>query len=529
MVSDLELNLIQRVAVGDIIRRQAERLPWKEALVETRENRIVRLTYHEFNECTNRLGRALRGLGLGKGDRVATVCNNSAEFVITAYALAKSGMVWVPVNPGLGLQDIRYIVNHSEARAVMVDDTFTGLLDSIAAELPGPENIVCLPVTGAVIPENYREFWSLLEQGAPGEIEDVVIHDRDLVQIMYTSGTTAAPKGVMLSNLNVFVVSLANCIELEIGRDRVCSCLMPFFHAAQHTLITSAFHVGAKVVVMRGFDTVRVLEAVQREKITNLFILPAMYGAVLDHPDFDRYDVSSLAHCIYAMTPMDQRTLEQAVVKLGARFALGTGQTEAYPSSNNFLPEWQMKKSGNYWGISSPVFDTAVMDEGGRFLPAGQVGEIVWRSPAVMEGYWKDPGATAEGFRFGWRHSGDMGCFDEDGLLVFMDRQKDMIKSGGENVPSIKVERVILGDPRVQGCAVIGLPHPRWIEGVTAVVEPKPGSGVTEEDIINLCKMGLGGFEVPKAVIFVDNLPRTTTGKVQKHVLRGQYRDIYQS
>ena len=527
MVSELERNLIQRVAVGDIIRRQAGRLPDKEALVEVRENRTVRLTYREFNAHTNRLGRALRALGLRQGDRVATVCANSAEFVITAYGLAKAGMVWVPVNPGLGPHDIKYILNHSEARAVVVDDVLTRLVEGLTAELPLVEHFVYLPVTGAPVPERYREFWSLLEQGAPDEIEDVIIRDRDLVQIMYTSGTTAAPKGVMHSHLSIFVVSLANCIELEIFRDRVTSCLMPFFHSAQHTLTTSSFHAGAKVVVLRGFDATRVLETIQREKITNLFMLPAMYRALLDHPEFDRYEVSSVQHCIYAMTPMDQRTLEEAQARLGARFALGTGQTEAYPSSNNFLPEWQLTKRGNYWGLSSPVFDTAVMDDEGRLLPRGQVGEIVWRSPAVMEGYWKDPAATEEGFKYGWRHSGDMGYFDEDGLLVFVDRKKDMIKTGGENVPSIKVERVILSDPRVQGCAVIGLPHPRWIEGVTAIVEPKPGARLTEQDIIDLCKRELSGFEVPKAVIFVESLPRTTTGKVQKHVLRQQYRDFY--
>ena len=527
MALELEKNLIKRVAVGDIIRRNAARLPDKEAVIEERDNRKTRYTYKELNSQANCFAWAMRGLGLKKGDRVATICGNSTELVVVIFGLAKAGMVWVPVNPGLSIKDIAYIVRHSEAKAVIADNVLCPAVKQIDTEIPELKHYFYIPVTDDPVPGLFQDFYQLMASGFPKEMDDVIIEDRDLVQIMYTSGTTAAPKGVMLSHLSVFIVSLCNIIEMEFFRDSVVSALMPLFHAAEHAFMMSTLHAGAKLVVMRGFDAVKLLANVQREKMTRIFCLPMMYRALLDHPDIDKYDLSSLRHCTYAMTPMDRRTLEEAIDKFGARFCLPTGQTEAYPSSNNFKPEWQLIKKGNYWGESAMVFDTAVLDEEGNMLPPGQVGEIAWRSPAIMEGYYKDPKATEDSWRSGWHRSQDLGCFDEDGLLVFMDRKKDMIKSGGENVPSIKVERVILADPRVESAAVIGLPHPQWIEAITAFVVPRAGSKVTGEDIIQHCKKELGRFEVPKAVIFVDSLPRTTTGKLQKHIVRNQYQDFY--
>jgi len=199
---------------------------------------------------------------------------------------------------------------------------------------------------------------------------------------------------------------------------------------------------------------------------------------------------------------------------------LGTGQTECFPATNVFEASQHLDKSGNYWGLSTVALDTCVMDDNGNILPPGEVGEIVWRGPGVMEGYYKDEEATVESRKFGWHHSGDLGSFDEDGQLLFVDRKKDMIKTGGENVASIKVELAILGDHRVDQVAVVGLPDERWIEAVTAFVIPMKGSQITEQDIIQLCKRELGKFEVPKKVIFMDSLPVTSTGKVRKNILR---------
>ena len=220
------------------------------------------------------------------------------------------------------------------------------------------------------------------------------------------------------------------------------------------------------------------------------------------------------------MAPMNQATIKQGMEIFGAQFMLGTGQTECFPATNVFEASQHLDKSGNYWGLSTVALDTCVMDDNGNILPPGEVGEIVWRGPGVMEGYYKDEEATVESRKFGWHHSGDLGSFDEDGQLLFVDRKKDMIKTGGENVASIKVELAILGDHRVDQVAVVGLPDERWIEAVTAFVIPMKGSQITEQDIIQLCKRELGKFEVPKKVIFMDSLPVTSTGKVRKNILR---------
>jgi len=224
---------------------------------------------------------------------------------------------------------------------------------------------------------------------------------------------------------------------------------------------------------------------------------------------------------------MDRRTLEDARKRIKATFFIASGQTEAYPATNYYSPGWFPEKEGNIWGKSMPNYDTAVMDDDGNLLPPGEVGEIVWRGPGVMEGYFKDEEATAQARKFGWHHSGDQGYIDSEGMLFFVDRKKGMIKTGGENVPSIKVETVILANPDVEAAAVVGLPHPHWTEAVTAVVVPKKGSGLVQEDIINWCKKELGGFQVPKSVIIVEDLPRTTTGKVKKNELRKLYSNHY--
>ncbi|MBC7107035.1 MAG: AMP-binding protein, partial [Firmicutes bacterium] len=377
----------------------------------------------------NQLAHAMLRLGLRPRDRVGTLCGNSLEFTVTIYGLAKAGLVWVPVNPGLAPEDVNYILRHAEVKALFIDDAYYGLYQrtGFVPEIPP----VIIKATGGPGPENL-EVWEKLVASAPeGEVE-VEIWDRDLCQIMYTSGTTAAPKGVMTSHLAVFVASLNNIIELNITRDSVISCLMPLFHCAQHTFLTSALHAGGTAVIMRGFEVGELVRAIHEERITWLFALPGMYRALLDYPERSRFDLSSLRTCLYAMTPMDRRTLTEAIEQLGAEFCLGTCQTECYPSTNNFKPEWQLKKEGNYWGESALTLETAVMDDEGHLLPPGQVGEIVWRGPTVMEGYLKDEAATAESRKFGWHHSGDLGYFDEDGLLVFVDRKKDMIKTGGE-------------------------------------------------------------------------------------------------
>jgi len=528
MNRELDLNLITRVAIGDIFRRKARAIPEKIAIVEKRNGEKIRLTYKELNNQVNRFARAIRGLGLKKGDRVAGLCLNSYEYVIASYGLAKGGFVWVPLNPGLKPEDIAGTINDSESKALIVDDQLAPIIPKIKDEIKGVKIFISIPVPKKTESETFVDFHDFIKDESSDEVEDVIIHDRDPCQLLYTSGATALPKAVLQSHLALFIASLTNLIEIELPTGFHNLSVLPIFHCAEQTFINSSLHSGSKSVIMHAFDPKSVLEAIQEEGITITLLLPAMWRALLDYPDFDRYNLSSLKKCVYAMTPMDPRTLEECVIRFGgADFMLGTGQTECWPITNLFKPKWQLLKRGNYWGESNLVQETAVMDEKGRILPPGEVGEIVWRGPNVMNEYCKNPEATEESRRFGWHHSGDLGMFDEDGLLQFVDRKKDMIKSGGENVASIKVERALLADSRVESVAIVGLPHERWIEAVTAFVVCKEGVKLTEDDVITLCKQELAVFEVPKKVVFVQELPKITTGKLEKFKIRAQYKDLF--
>jgi long-chain acyl-CoA synthetase len=528
MATELDYNLIQRIALGDIFRRQARHIPYREAIVEKRGAERISLDYKSLNSHLNRFAAAIDSLGLKRGDKVAMIGPNSWELVVAIYGCAKGGFVAVPLNPRLNPEDIIFMLNHSEAKTIIVDDVLCPLIDKVKDKCKTLRHFVSIPATGSKAPDYFVDFKEFLDVQSDAEIEEIV-RDRDPFAILYTSGTTARPKGVVLSHLSCYIMSLSNLIEMKIFREHTGAIVMPMFHCAQQTFATTHFHIGAKNIICRIFDPRTMLELIQEEKIGSLFLLPMMWRAMLDHPGLKDYDVSSLKRCTYAMTPMDKPTLEQGIETFGPNFMLGTGQTEFFPSSECFKPEWQLQKMGNYWGEPALTVETAIMDEDGNLVPQGEIGEIVRRGPAHLIEYHKDSDATNEIRKFGWAHSGDLGYFDEDGLLVFVDRKKDMIKTGGENVPSIKVERVILADPRVAEVAVVGLPHDKWIEAVTAFIVPKEGVPLSEEDVIALCKVELGRFEIPKRVVMVDQLPKTTTGKLQKNIVKQQYQNLYNS
>lgn len=510
---------IARVAIGDFLRRSAARDCAKTALVLGGQL----MTYGELDQRVSRCANALLATGLVRGDRVATLCNNSLEFIVAMFGIHRAGLIWVPINTGLGLDDVRYIIDHAEARFVLVDAMLLARADLrvVLQERPG---------RGWVLEgEGDAAFggFAAAVDAQPATETEVEIHDRDVAQIMYTSGTTGRPKGVMQSHLSVVMAAMCNAIEFGLRPKDVANATLPLFHCAQHSLMCGVIAAGGAVVLTRGFDPVVLLDAIERENLSFLCALPLMHQALLDHPSRPGRNLSSLRLCLYAMAPMPETLLRRLIAEFCPNYALGTGQTEMYPLTVAFRPEEQLKRFGSYWGVSSLVNDTAVMDDQGRLLGSGEVGEIVHRGPNVMEGYYKNPEATAESRAFGWHHTGDLGMWVDD-QLMFKDRKKDMIKTGGENVPSIKIEATLLRHPAVANAAAVGLPHPRWIEAVTAFVVLKPGAQADEAELISHCKEHLGGFEVPKAIRIIDALPMTSTGKVQKHPLRDSYRTLYE-
>lgn len=529
---EIHKNIIQRIAIGDGFRRSAERQPDKLAIIERRGNKDLKITYEELNAHLNRFARAMRSLGLKQGDKIACLGQNSIEFAISVYGAPKGGFVLVPVNTALQVNDVLHILNHAEVKAFVFEDTFMPLVSRVMQNNPRTvKQFIFIPISGTAIPENEDliNFNNIMERQSSAEVEDVIIWERDIAEISYTSGTTAAPKGALISHLSTYIPALQTLIEMaqHFNEKTVVGMILPIFHCGGRTFTTSMLFVGGTTVLFRGFDPEGILSAIERNKITHLIGLPMMWRAIFSHPKFDNYDTSSLNSGVYGMAPMDEKTLKLLVEKHGIALYLNSGQTEFFPPTNYCKPEWQLKKIGNYWGTPGMMVNGAIMGENGNLCPSGVAGEIVWRGPACMEGYLKDAEATDESRKYGWHHSGDVGLIDEDGLLKFLDRKKDTIKSGGENVSSVKVEEVILGITNIESVGVVGLPHERWGEAVTAFVVSKKDKIITEEEILSICKEKLGLFEVPKKIVFVDKLPLTATGKLRKLDLREAYKDMY--
>lgn len=520
MILEIEKNLIQRVALGDMFRRRALNTPNHIALRDYKGGKEVCFTFKELNQKINCFASAARNKGLKKESRVAILGLNSAEYIIALYGCAKAGMTAVPINPGLAPEDIVYVLNHSQAAGLVADSLLVPLIDKIKTHLPDIHQMICIKTGDEALSHSYTLFDDFLAQGSIDEVEDVIIQERDIFEILYTSGTTGKPKGVLITHLGVYISALSTAIEFGLRPGYSSTMMLPIFHCAQQAVTYSTLNVGGAVSIFRQFDPGKAMEIMEKDRINLTFGLPIMYRAMIGHPDALTRNWDHLKTCVFAMAPMDQTTLENGIKTFKAEFMLGTGQTECFPPTNVFRASLFPDKQGNYWGASNLALDTCVMDDKGNILPPGQVGEIVWRGPVVMEAYYKDEAATLESRKFGWHHSGDLGSFDEDGQLLFVDRKKDMIKTGGENVASIKVERAILEDHRVDQVAVVGLPHERWVEAVTAFVVPVEDSGLTPEDVLSVCKNSLGKFEVPKRVILLDSLPTTSTGKVRKNILR---------
>lgn len=511
--------------LGNLVSRSARRNGAATALLENGRS----MSYAQLDEDSNRFAHYLLASGLRPGDKVAMLSPNSMDFVVAAFGILKAGMVWVPVNALLSPSEVAYIVQHAEAHLLIVDEQL-GAHPAWAAALPalGMPLLRCGPATTAGTANATSADGTVRHalSGQPATPPEVPIDENALALIMYTSGTTGNPKGAMHSHRSVLAAVMSNAVTISVVPQDVLSAILPLFHCAQFSMSAAGLACGAAISLARGFEPAAVLATLERDRVTVMAALPAMYGAMLQHPARAGHDLSALRLAIYAMAPMAPELLRRLMQEFCPRFALGSGQTEMFPMTVYFAPE-QQHRTGNCWGQSTPVNDTALMDAGGRLLGKGEVGEIVHRGPNAMLGYFKDPEATAAARRFGWHHTGDLGMWDEDGYLHFKGRLKDMIKTGGENVPAIRVEEALLGHPAVAVAAVVGLPHQEWIEAVTAFVCLKPGQSADAGALQEHCRSTLAGFEIPKHIAIVDALPMTSTGKIQKHVLRANHQALY--
>lgn len=517
----LGMNLIERVCVGDILLRSADVHPDRIAVVDGER----KLTYQQLNTLVDRLGHALLGLGLQHQDVVALASRNTVELLVSYFACARAGLICMPVNLGLRAHEIAFCLRDAGAKVMIAEAALKDLVQ--AAIQDGPPGLQRVYWFGGDVAAGGHDFEELLAQGSDTPLE-VFVGDRDIVQLLYTSGTTANPKGVLTSHLAVTIAGLSGALANLCTHQSVAMVNLPLFHCAMLNSITVPFMIaGGTVVLTKGFEVAQAASLVEQYQVSHLVLLPMMYGMWLGDASCQGRTFGSVRRAIYAMAPMPPERLK-AIHDMfpNADVVLGSGQTEFTPATCMIRPEHQWTKSST-WGTATAMTRVAIMGDDGRLLPRGETGEIVYRGPQCMQGYLNLPEENEKAFRHGWFHSGDVAHIDEDGAIWFKDRYKDVIKSGGENVASIEVERCLMDHPAVAEAAVVGVPHDRWGEAVVACVVLAPGQGADEAALIDYCRERLGGFKVPKAVRIVQEFPRTGTGKIQKHLIRSQIRDLF--
>jgi acyl-CoA synthetase (AMP-forming)/AMP-acid ligase II len=522
-------NFLQRVNVADLLLRSAERFPNKEIVCD----RGRRWSYREFDQWVNRVARMLSALGLKGGDAFALMAGNSAEFLAVYFAAARLGLVVVPVNLLWRKGELSHVLENAKVRAAVVEAEYLPrFMEAVTSETPIPNVVVVGPSIGGDatnLPETtYSDFDRMIAMHAPDVVE-VDVADRATLSYLYTSGTTSAPKGVEGHHLGIYLESLGVALDMKMSQDERLMVVLPMFHTAQlNALCTPAIAVGASMVIERGFEAEAMLDFIETEKVTLIFVLPMMLQAIIERQEKRAREIDSLRLVIYAMAPMPSADLHRAIGVLKCDFGLLFGQTEMAPVTTFFRPEQQMTHTGSL-GMSSVNVQMAIMAPDGTVMPRNSSGEIVYRSPQTMTGYLRNPAATEEAFKHGWFHSGDVGRIDEDGVLWFEDRLKDVIKTGGENVSSVEVELAIRAmDPGIREVAVIGLPHERWGEAITAVVVPDPEAEFDADDLLEKLRVSLSVFKCPKAIIHQGELPRTATGKVEKSRLRKTFERYYE-
>ncbi|PWJ26562.1 fatty-acyl-CoA synthase [Branchiibius hedensis] len=503
---------------GDWVTKHALRNPERPALISAESGEVT--SYAQLEVRTDQLADALRGRGIGRGDRVAMLTLNSVAMMEIYVAVAKLGAISVPVNFRLSAPEVRYVLADSGATVLFESTSLSKLAEAACSEGTAVRERIAVPTSADRAADS--EYEAFLRSGNPDRVTLPIDLDEVCV-LMYTSGTTGAPKGAMLTHGN-FQWNVFNGLGLgegNNGRDVTLSSA-PLFHIGALGVHTAPYlYLGACTVIQEAFTPDSWLELAERHRITNAFLVPAMWAAVLNAPSFAERDLSSLRTAVSGGAPCPIVVIEGMRAR-GVQFTEGFGMTETSPNASCLQPDQVLEHAGS---IGKPLMhvEFRLVDEAGEDVPVGAVGELVIRGPNVMVGYWKKPEATAEAMRGGWFHSGDLGRRDEAGFYTLVDRKKDMIITGGENVYPIEVEQVMYRHPAVNEVAVIGVPDTAWGESIVAVVALTPDGQVSGPDLLAWTRERVAHFKSPKRVEFVDALPRTATGKVLKRDLREEY------
>jgi len=496
--------------IGKVLTKRAMVSPRREALIFNDEV----FTYDRLNRRANRLAHALRDLGIEPGQRVGVLMFNSNPFLETYFALSRIGAVLVPLNTRLSVAEIDFILNDCDARLLIYGHAFDAQVARMAFTQSRKPRVRTGP---APVPGTLR-YDDLIARGHEEEI-GLTIDENDLNVIMYTSGTTGHPKGAMLTHKAMYGAAVDMVIGLHYQYPDRCLLLGPFFHSGSITPLLGHMIKGISTVIMEKFDPRQALKLIERYRVRLMIGVTTIMQMIMTVPDLSGYDTSAWKVAILPGSPLPGELVRQAYDRLGVLCQNLWGMTELCGPGSFMNLEEVLERPGS---AGKPYFnvDLRIVDPDGRDLPVGQAGEIVVRAPHLMTGYWNRPEATRDALRDGWLFTGDMGKLDEEGFLYVIDRKKDMLISGGENVYPAEIERVIKEIPGIGDVSVIGIPDAKWGQVPKAFIEIDPENPIAAETIISHCRSQLAGYKVPRQVVFIDQLPRTPSGKVLKRKLR---------
>jgi O-succinylbenzoate-CoA ligase len=495
----------------NVLEHHARRTPDKPIAIDGERA----LSYAQLRDQAAAVAGGLRERGVQAGSVVGLLSYNSIEFLTTIFAVNHLGATVMPLNWRLAAPELAYILGHAEAAAVVCHEELVSLGADATAEL----DLVRI-ATADSVPSGWVRFTDL---AASTPVARAQVSPDDVQRLMYTSGTTGRPKGVMITHENLAWKNYAHVTEFGFTSADIGLACGPLYHVGALDLVTtSMISAGATTYVHKTFDAARVVDEIERSRVTVAWMAPAMVHAVLDLPGVDDRDLSSLRVLIAGGEKMPLPLIDRIEkVFPSVWFADAYGLTESV-SGDTFLDAASIRSKRGSAGRVCLYHELQIWDELGTVLPPNTPGEVVLRGPKLFKGYWRDEAATARAYEGGWFHTGDIGVLDEDGYVFIVDRVKDMILSGGENIAGSEVERVLYEHPAVAEAAVVGRPDAKWGEVPVAYVALKPGTEVSADDLVEHCRTQLAKFKVPKAVTFIDALPRNPSGKVLKRELRAE-------
>jgi acyl-CoA synthetase (AMP-forming)/AMP-acid ligase II len=513
----------------ETLKKASKLFPEKQAIVCGGK----RWTYREFHTRVNRLSSCLKAFGINKNDKVAILLPNCHTFLEAYYGIAQIGATSVPINIRLSPGEIDFILQDSESKVLISNPVYQKQIDPIREKMSGIKKIIWTGDGIKAQEDRDLHYEKVLELGDPNPPQETVITGEDIAQIYYTSGTTGRPKGVMLSHKNVMTHALGTIAEIHLTDQDVWIHVAPLFHLADAWATWAITWVGGTHVLVREFDAKTVLETIEKEKVTLSNLIPTMLNLMVNYPEVGKYDYSSLRVLLSGGAPIAPEVVRKIVETFKCDYIQTYGMTETSPYLTvsilkghlKTLPDKEQLKFKSKTGREFISVELKVVnDKGGEIKKdEKEVGEIIVRGDIVTKGYWKLPEETAKAIKNGWLYTGDMAVIDEEGYVTIVDRKKDMILTGGENVYSTEVENVLYMHPAILECAVVGVPDEKWGEAVKGVVVLKQGNTANEQEIIRFCKDRIAHYKAPKSIDFIEALPRTGSGKIQKKGLRDQY------